>query len=170
MASPVYIVPSLEDIVPSLCASVSKLSLQPLISSALLSLWSTAIWAVLGIQETEGPSLVSEGGIASQRSYYRPPGLGTKFSYCVGKEFTIDKNLPFPMLFSRNGSWLSSSWNRLRELGTGENLRANFPQSPFAQNLDRQPLCLSSLEVGVGDGEEGGLETKSQSSFYGSGG
>ena len=52
MASLVYIVPSLENTVPSLTASVSQLSLRPLISSALLSLWSTAIWSVRGIQET----------------------------------------------------------------------------------------------------------------------
>ena len=109
VASLVYIVPSLENTVPSLTASVSQLSLRPLISSALLSLWSTAIWSVRGIQETEAPSLVSGGQIASQRSYYGPWVLGTEFSYCVSKEFNVEKNLPSPMLFSVNESWLPHS-------------------------------------------------------------
>ena len=45
VASRVY--SSSREHMPSLTASVSQLSLQPLISSALLSLWSTAIWSVV---------------------------------------------------------------------------------------------------------------------------
>lgn len=112
-ASRVCIVPCLENMVPSLTASVSQLSLQPLISSALLSLWSTAIWAVVGIQETEGPSLVSGGGIASQKNYSKTRVLGTEFSRCVGKEFNIEKNPPSPRLLRATGSWRPPSRNRL---------------------------------------------------------
>lgn len=65
MAARVYTVPFPVNTVPPLAASVSKLSPQSLTSSAVLSLWSAAIWAVLGIRETGGLSSVSEGEIAS---------------------------------------------------------------------------------------------------------
>lgn len=73
-AAHVHLVPCLENTVPPpFDASVSKLSVPPLISIALLSLWPTAIWAVLGIWEAEVPSRVS-GQSLQVRGV--TPGLG----------------------------------------------------------------------------------------------
>lgn len=158
MAACVYTVPSREHCAP-LTGSVSKLSVQSLISSALLSFWSTAIWAVLGVQETEGPSLVSGGGIASQRSYSSRGVLGTEFSCCVGKEFNIEKNLPCCSVLMGLGCHPVELGleNRVQGITSGH----TFPRGPLPKILTDKPCLLYfSLGVGIGGRKEGGLKTK----------